>query len=142
MLPAAKTRDQARTALDTALGLSANNPRRFLKTPVDEVLIDRERIAHVVEKEKDARERYANYILPTLTEPNEVWLTAYANGGKIEYRKRYIKAFKGNKKNRGGLAVTVVSPDGSLLWNFIPADAKSLDRNRVGSLLYPRRKEK
>ena len=142
LLPAAKTREQARTALDTALGLSANNPRRFLKTPVDEVLINRERIAHVVEKEEDARERYANYILPTLTEPNEVWLTAYANGEKIEYRKRYIKAFKGNKKNRGGLAVTVVSPDGSLLWNFIPADAKSLDRNRVGALLYPRRKEK
>ena len=68
----------------------------------------------------------ADYILPTLMEPNEVWLTAYAKGDKIEYRKRYMKAFKGNKRNRGGLAVTAVRPDGSLLWNFIPAEARRL----------------
>lgn len=142
LLPAAKTREQARTALDTALGLSANAPRRYVKTPVDTVLIDREITAHVVEKEQDARERYADYILPTLTDPNEVWITAYANGEKIEYRKRYIKAFKGNKKNRGGLAVAAVRPDGSLLWNFIPTDPSGLDRNREGELLYPLPKKK
>ena len=137
MLPAAKTREQARTTLEKALGLSAETPRRFVKTPVGRVLLNRETVAHIVEKEGDKRERYANHILPTLTEPNEVWLTAYAKGEKVEFRKRYIKVFKGNKRNRGGLAVTVLNPDGSLLWNFIPTDQAGLNRNREGDLLYP-----
>ncbi len=87
------------------------------------------------EKEGGHRERYANRILPTLAVPNEVWLAAYAKGEKIEYRKRYVKAFKDNKRNRGGLALTAVRPDGPLFWNFIPADSKSLDRNTAHSIL-------
>ena len=85
---------------------------RIVKTPVEDVLLDREKVAHVTAKLEHHRERYANRILPTLTEPNEVWMTLYDNG---EYRKRYIKVFEGT--GSGGLRRVVDCHRGARRWD-------------------------
>ena len=109
---------------------------RSIKPPgeVEKVTIHRKQLKHVVEKRYDARERYANLILPTLIDPNEVWLTAYKDGS---LRRRFIKLFKGGKSM---LVVARENIDGSLFWNAIPAKQSYIDRQRTGVLLYEKRK--
>ena len=41
--------------------------------------------------------------------------------------------------NRGSMSVVTEARDGSLLWNFIPGNAKRLNRLREGVLLWPRK---
>lgn len=92
-----------------------------------------ELLPHTVEKRADARERYANYVLATLLDPFEVWLTAYDDGS---YRKRYIGVFRADKDL---LVVLRENRDGSLyrdLYNLMQRDAKSLNKLREGQLLY------
>ena len=67
-LSPAATREQAKRTVQNALGLSKDRPRRKVQTPVEEVLLDRDKIAHVTAKFGQHRERFANRILPTLTE--------------------------------------------------------------------------
>ena len=87
-------------------------------------------IAHVVAKRRDARERFANRILPTLQDPDEVWMTYYDNG---QIHMRYLKAWAGRS---GGLAVAEDTREGLVLWNFIPTRAKYLNSQRVGWLVH------
>ena len=69
--------------------------------------------------------------MPTLTEQFEVRATAYDNS----IWRRYIGLFKG----RSDLMVVVrVNRDGSLFWKFMQADSKSLNKNRIGGLIYER----
>ena len=137
LLPRADTANQARRAVEEALDLSDSPVGRIVKTPVEDVLLDREKVAHVTAKFGDHRERFANRIIPTLTEPNEVWMTLYDNG---EYRKRYIKVFEGaGKEGRGGLSIVTETPGGGVLYNFIPTRTSGLNRYRNGVLLYPKR---
>ena len=135
MLPRADTPAQARRAVEEALGLSDSPLGRIVKTPVEDVLLDREKVGHVTAKLEHHRERFANRIIPTLTEPNEVWMTLYDNG---EYRKRYIKVFEGGgRKGRDGLSIVTETPGGGLLYNFVPTGPSGLNRNRSGVLLFP-----
>ncbi len=140
MLPQASTPQQARRMVQAALGLSGETPRRFVETPVERVLLDLDRTAHITDKFSDHRERFANRIIPTLAEPNEVWMAYFDDG---TFRKRYLKVFKGGGgRDRGGLSVVVETPDGQLLYNFIPIDPQGINRNRLGALLYPKGKGK
>ena len=50
---------------------------RFVETPLGRVVIKKDLLTHVVEKRDQMRERYSNFILPTLENPNEVWLVRY-----------------------------------------------------------------
>ena len=88
---------------------------------------------HIVEKEADARERYAKSILPTLERPDEVWQTLYSNG---EVRMRYIKVFRlKDGKTRGGLVLSAEDDRlGNLVFNFIPM--RRLNSQREGWLVY------
>ena len=139
-LPRAGTPQQARRTVQAALGLSEETPRRFVETPVEKVLLDLDRTTHITAKFSDHRERYANRILPTLAEPNEVWMAYFDDG---TFRKRYLKVFAGEgRKWRGGLSVVVETPDGQLFYNFIPTDPQGINRNRLGALLYPKGKGK
>jgi SPP1 gp7 family putative phage head morphogenesis protein len=104
-----------------------------VKTPVEEVAIRPELLPHTVEKREDARERYANYVLATLKDPFEVWLTAYDDGS---YRKRYIGVFAAQSDM---LVVLRENLDGSLYWdlyNLLNASSKRLNSLREGDLLY------
>ncbi len=88
-------------------------------------------IAHVAEGKN--REEFANFILPTLTEPAEVWVRASKVRDRIHYDRVFIAAFDDGHKT-----VAVVREDpkhGRLTWTFYPADV--IDRQRRGWLLYP-----
>ncbi len=129
LLPAAASRVGAVDVLATALDLSAAKPLRVVQTPVEQVALRYEWLDHLVSKETDQRERYANFILPALTNPFEIYLTAYEDG----YRTRYIGLFAG----RNDLLVVVrQNADGSLVWNIMQADDKAMNKQRLGALLY------
>ena len=102
-----------------------------IDTPVGRIILRDSQIPHVVEKRPDARERYANFIRPTLEQPTEVWQTAYDDGTN---RRRYIKLFEGSKYD---VAVIVMMDDGgNVFWNMIPRNKKDMNKLRVGQLIY------
>ena len=76
------------------------------------------------------RERYANFIVPTLESPFEVWAVEYVGG---QVRNRYIGLFQGE---RDFLVSVRVNLDGSVVWNVMQADDKQMNGRRVGTLIY------
>ena len=132
LLERADTPDQARAIKDTALGLSAATPRRFVQTPTEQVLLQREKTDHIVETPDDHRERFANRILPTLETPDEVWMAYYDTG---EFRRHYIKVFD---DDHNGFSVVTETKDGGMLYTFFPTSRENaLNNRRFGVLLYP-----
>lgn len=92
---------------------------------------------------RTGRERYANFILPTLEDPDEIWQTWYPDPG--EYRNRYLKVFQSeDKEAMFFLAITRkpadISLDHSLFVTFFRCDSKYADSQRVGDLLYQRKR--
>lgn len=132
LLPEMKTREAAERQLVAALKLEGGKPR-VVETPVGSVMLQADLVRHMVAKEQDARERYANFVLPTLEEPDEVWLTAYADG----YRRRYVRFFW----NSNMLLVVRVNRDGSLFWNGMKIRDREIDKTRQGILLFHQKKE-
>ena len=137
-LPPAKGRDEQLQVIETAVGMDADGVR-MVRTPghLADVVIRREHLPHLVRKQH--REQWANYILPTLEDPLEVWLSPVKlkPSGKIVYRRHFISLFDDAGKNRGALAVTQENKDGSLLWTFFPQNKmKRIDLQRQGFLLY------
>ena len=137
-LPHGKDKDAQVKIIQDAVGMKENGVRR-VRTPghLDDVVIRKENLPHLVEKQH--REEWANYILPTLEDPLEVWLSPIKNKatGKIVYRRRFITLFDDAGKTRGALAVAQENKDGSLLWTFFPRDnMRRIDMQREGFLLY------
>ena len=130
LIAAAATREFAVEVLAAELGLTAEAAQRTIRTPVETLVIWRELLPHMVEKAGDARERYARFILPTLLDPFEVYLTEYDDG---RVRPRYIGLFQGD---RDIMCIVRRNRDGSFLWNLMQADDKSLNKARVGELAY------
>lgn len=129
MIEQVDTQDAAVAILAGALGVSQDNPVRLVKTPIEQVALHYDYLPHMVEKRIDGRERYANFILPTLQDPFEVYLTQYDDG----MRHRYIGLFTG----RSDLMVVVrQNIDGSLVWNIMQANDKAMNKQRQGALLY------
>jgi len=128
-LPAGATAEQAHDMLAAALGVSPERPLRTVHTPAaEQVALRYEHLAHVVEKRADARERYGNFVVPTLEKPFEVWLTEYEDG----FRTRYVGLFEGRENL---LVVVRVNRDGSVFWNAMQADDRRLNRQREGRAL-------
>ena len=137
-LPHGKDRDAQLRAVKKAIDMPRNGVR-VVRTPgyLEDVAIRKEYLPHLVEKQH--REEWANYILPTLEDPLEVWLSPVKikASGKIVYRRRFITLFDDAGKTRGSLAVTQENKDSSLLWTFFPRDKmRRLDMQREGFLLY------
>ena len=133
LLPKAKSAEAALTQLTTALALPKRGWRR-VETPagLDDVVIAQSFLPHIVNDRRAARERYANYVLPTLQDPLEVWLTRYEDGS---LRRRFIALFE--EARRQSLVVARENRDGSILFNFIPAGRETyLDTQRQGLLLH------
>ncbi|MBF0404949.1 MAG: minor capsid protein [Nitrospirae bacterium] len=129
LLPTGKTKEEALSILSSALGLSDAVTAKTIKTPVEEVLIKSELLSHMVEKIEGKRERYGNFITPTLTDPYEIYLTEYEDG----FRRRYVGLFTG-KENI--LIVVRINTDGSLVWNYMQAKNKDMNKLRIGELLF------
>ena len=137
-LPRGKDKDAQLKAIKDAVGLD-DNGIRWVQTPgcLDDVAIRREHLPHLVRKQH--REEWANYILPSLEDPLEVWLSPVKNNatGKIVYRRRFITLFDDTDETRATLAATQENKDDSLLWTFFSSkDFKFIDRQRQGFLLY------
>ena len=122
--------------LTIALALPKSGWRR-VETPagLDDVVIAQSFLPHIVEKRGAARERYAHYILPTLMDPLEVWLSRYEDGS---FRRRFIAVFEGNRGPQS-YVIARENRDGSFFFNFIPVSIlkkKYLDSRRKGLLLF------
>jgi len=107
------------------------------KTPDgDRAIIHKGWLRHIVGQEsdgvRDARERFAKFILPTLQDPDEIWLV----GG----RKRFIKVFVSGKENRLKPMLLVLEnlADGFLLWTAYRIRTQEINKQRTGTLLYSR----
>lgn len=131
LLPPANSLDAAVSQMTRIL--VPDGKMRVVQTPIELVNIRPELLPHTVEKRDDSRERYANYVLDTLINPFEIWLTAYDDGS---YRKRYIGIFQGENDL---LVILRENLDGSLYWdvyNLMQRSSKKLNKLRVGTLLY------
>lgn len=126
----AGTAGQAKVVLRDALGMD-DGANIQVDTPVGPVSILDKTLDHVVEKRADARERYANFVLPTLQSPDEVWSTAYDDATT---RQRFIKLFSGSKYDL--LVIVRNDPNGDIFWNMMQRDRKAMDTLRVGARLY------
>ena len=137
-LPHGKDQDAQLKIIEDAVGMKENDIR-VVRTPgrLDDVVIRKKQLPHLLEKQP--REQWANYILPTLEDPLEVWLSPVKlkPSGKIVYRRHFITLFDDAGKNRATLAAAQENKDSSLLWTFFPrSDMKRLDKQRQGFLLY------
>ena len=129
LLPRAEDRESAVAQLEKALDL-ADRFQRIVETPMGSRVIRREMLPHMVAKELDGRERFANYILPTLQNPFEIWLKQHEDG---KLRENYIGLF--NDAEYAVLVVVRVNRDGSLFWNFMQRADKKMDKLREGVLV-------
>ena len=127
MLRSGKTRAEADEIVQKAVLGSADE--RIVQTPAGDVLINKNYLKHITAKESDRREQFANYIVPTLEKPYEVYVTQYADGTR---RMRYIGLFEGNE----GMGAITLNRDGSILWNAIKTSSAKLNSFRVGWLIY------
>ena len=93
LLPEAESGDLAHAQIIKAV-LRKKNNYRLIRTPLKPVVVKKEGLKYISEKRTALRERYANFILPALMEPNEIWLARYDDGS---FRRRFIKLFKGKK---------------------------------------------
>lgn len=71
-------------------------------------------------------------VVPTLSSPSEVWRVKYDDD---TMRDRYIKLFSGTKYDL--LVMVRVDPDGSVFWNMMQRDRKTMNALRMGTLIYP-----
>lgn len=102
-------------------------------TPVGAVTLTGDFVKHVAAKRGEAREQFADHIVPTLEDPVEVWLQAtIRDGGRVTYQPLYIG-------DHGTYAVVQEHRAGTLGWTFYAGRVRDLERHRKGFLLYRRR---
>lgn len=123
----------ATAALRSTLGITARGAR-VINTVLDGVVISDNMLQHIAASEDRLRVRYANRVLPTLKNPDEIWITQYDND---EFRKHYIKIWK-DKAFLVVVADIVTETDGRILlfYNFIP-QKRGINKKRIGALFYP-----
>ena len=84
---------------------------------------------HVVEKRRQYREKFANFVLSSLRDPAEVWLQARERYRLILYEPAFVTAFEGADT----VAVARHDPKhGWLSWTFYPA--RNVNERRAGYL--------
>ena len=103
---------------------------------LDDVWIAQSTIRHTVaEKPIGDRERWANFVLPTLRDPGEVWLQGRRDErGRTIYGEVYFSAYPDADM------LVLARPDpklGNIAWTFYPLSSKAqLEKRRAGKLLY------
>jgi hypothetical protein len=127
LLDEGKTKEEALEIMSKAI--MGNKEELVVNTQGGEVLITKDLLAHSVEKRLDKRERYANYVIPTLENPYEIYYTQYADGSR---RMRYVGLYKGGK----AFAAITLKRDGNILWNVMRSKPKTINQFRKGWLIY------
>jgi hypothetical protein len=83
-------------------------------------IVSIDNLKHVVEKRKDARERFSKLAHLTLLNPFEVWKIKYSDGG---FRLAFIGIFSGSKNHI--LLILKIDANNNVLWNFMQCELKS-----------------
>jgi len=94
-------------------------------------IVSIDNLKHVVEKRRDARERFSKLAHLTLLNPFEVWKIKYSDGG---FRLAFIGIFSGSKNHI--LLILKIDANNNVLWNFMQCELKKLNKHRQGELLY------
>jgi len=105
-----------------------------VETPVGDVALRPELLPATVAA-ATGRERFANFVVPALEKPFEVWLVPYADG---VYRRRFLAIFDGQVPT---MMVLRENRDGSLAWSVYELSERTeeaLNEARKGMLLYGR----
>lgn len=119
----------AKNILLDALGLNEINKIRIIETHIGLVNLNFHLLDHIVEKRNDARERYSNFIIPTLVSPFEIYNTEYTDG----FRYQFIGLFKGNTNL---LVVVKIDSSNNLMWNIMHTDKRIINKHRKGELIF------
>lgn len=133
VLPAAGSPEEAATQLSRAI-LGFRQQERLVQTPVGEIPLRTELLPASVAA-ATGRERFANFVIPALENPFEVWLVPYADG---VYRRRFLAVFDGQVPS---MMVVRENRDGSLAWSVYELSERTVDdlnEARKGSLLFGR----
>jgi len=130
VLPSAKSTSEALKQINRIVLLGEE--WRRINTPIESVVIRRRNISHILLKPAHHRERFANYIIPTLENPDEVWLTRYEY--EREFRRQFIKLFRGETN----LLIAVLErQDCGVFLTAIPVmQINYINNRRKGVLLY------
>lgn len=142
-LPVTTTSQQVTSNVYTALGWQGRREPgderaviRTVRTPpsLPDVRIDHAFVEHVAGH--PSRGEFANYILPALREPHEVWLTQVGSRKGGVFRPHFLAAF-----DDGTTAVIAVEASESMVaWNFFPVKRRTdIQKRRKGVALYYRR---
>lgn len=104
-------------------------------TPVGNIMIQDESLAHIAGKREHARERYARHFRMTLEDPDEVWLAFYHR--QKEYRRRFLKVFTTENEAKRLVVIARENADGGIVITaFEAARWQDIDKLREGALLY------
>lgn len=142
LLDAAGATAAAAAQIAGELGMGESGRLR-IDTPFRPVEIRMRGVQHVAQDRQGRRERRANRILPTLQDPDEVWLTLYAVAGeggrpdRPEVRTHYLKVWD----DGGSFSVAAEDHAGGLFWTWFPADWGALNARRRGILAYAKEDE-
>ncbi|EKN3348163.1 hypothetical protein AAIP46_003414 [Yersinia ruckeri] len=127
---AAESIDDALQILEIHMGfVQAEMVSIEKSTPIGTMKIHRSNLIHIVEKRRDARERYVLLALDTIKNPFEVWESDYD-----DEQVRFV--FIGAYSQKQQMLVIVAPWEGKVLWNFMHTESKSLNKHRRGKLLY------
>lgn len=131
-IPASDTFEGAISTMEQQLGFLEPGMRAVqVHTPLWAMNVLRDSLPHIVEKRRDARERYVTTALDTLHYPYEIWEAMY-DDDLVRY------TFIGVYSQKYQMLVIVAPWDGRVLWNFMQTEIKSLNKHRCGNLLYKR----
>jgi SPP1 gp7 family putative phage head morphogenesis protein len=113
---------------------------RWVDSPggLDPVPITRGSLNHIAgdgRKPDIQRTRFANFIVPTLEAPIEIWDVPFQDG---TVRRRYIALFSFAETDRGGIGIVRINRDGSLLWTWFNRRLNQIDALREGTLRFNR----
>ena len=97
---------------------------------LDDVTLTESFVQYVARTER--RTEFADRILPTLTDPGEVWLKKLNRDGRVVYRRVFLSAHA----DYDTLVVAQEDKHGWLSWNFYPVS--DMNNRRRGFLLYRR----
>lgn len=110
------------------LGITEDKPA-IIKTPKENVIINRKHIEKLVEQNESERKGFLNYIIRTLQEPNLI----IKNGNKH----KYIKLFNDNNKTKPHLQIVKVANDGSFyVTNFRPTKNQVNKEIKEGQIIF------
>mgnify|MGYP000277129904 CR=1 FL=1 len=125
--------DEAIEVLMREFGLSHSEDEKMIETPIGLIKIEAKHLGHIVEKRRDARERYIHYALSTINDPYEVWRSEYDNDTvKLQFIGTFTSKYQ--------MLVVVAQHETHTLWNFMQIDAKRLNKHRLGEVIYQRKR--